>query len=106
MNSSSTLIFIILFVIALWSIGLLKVIQDSFRKSGKWGVRFRPFRKWNSNPISVLPDITCPKCGEDCPKIRLPKSIRQLLWGGVTCPNCNQEIDKWGKAVSPKKNRL
>ena len=26
-----------------------------------------------------------------------------LLWGGWTCGNCGQEIDKWGQAVEQEK---
>ena len=44
--------------------------------------------------------IVCPRCGAPQPAIRKPKSVRQAMWGGSTCPQCGLEMDKWGRAVA------
>ena len=41
----------------------------------------------------------CPKCGSQLPRIRKPTSIKQLIWGGWTCPRCGCEIDKRGTQI-------
>jgi len=40
----------------------------------------------------------CPCCHEELPRFRLPKTARQLLWGGWTCRNCGNEINRHGVA--------
>jgi hypothetical protein len=45
-----------------------------------------------------LDAVDCPRCGERMPRVRLPTSLHQMMWGGWTCPNCGCEMDKWGKA--------
>ncbi len=45
-----------------------------------------------------LQAVDCPKCGQGLPRLRVPASLHQLMWGGWTCPNCGCEMDKWGKA--------
>ncbi|MFT3712363.1 MAG: hypothetical protein QM817_32350 [Archangium sp.] len=49
--------------------------------------------------INVNPPSACPKCGAGLPQIRAPKNLRQALWGGWTCINCNTELDKWGRVI-------
>jgi hypothetical protein len=46
-----------------------------------------------------LSRVHCPKCGELMPRVRLPHSLRETLWGGHTCPKCGCEMDRWGKEV-------
>ena len=46
-----------------------------------------------------LDGVSCPNCNKDLSQIRLPKSLRQVLWGGYTCPACGTEIDKWGRRI-------
>jgi hypothetical protein len=58
------------------------IIRDSRRKSGRWGIN--------------LTRVHCPSCGAPQPMIRLPTSMREMLWGGSTCKSCACEIDKWG----------
>jgi hypothetical protein len=43
----------------------------------------------------------CPTCGTRQPAQRKPASFRQLMWGGWTCRECNTEIDRHGKAMTP-----
>ena len=38
-----------------------------------------------------LKKVNCPDCGAEQPKIRKPKNLRQVLWGGNTCENCGCE---------------
>lgn len=78
-------IFILLFCIGL-SVLLYKIIFDSAKGKGNWGINLS------------LPN--CPKCGQKVPAVRTPTSIRQALWGGWTCSGCGCEIDKWGKEIS------
>ncbi|OGS41322.1 MAG: hypothetical protein A3K77_02610 [Euryarchaeota archaeon RBG_13_31_8] len=41
----------------------------------------------------------CPECGKPLSKIRMPKTTREALWGGWTCPYCGCEIDRKGRKV-------
>lgn len=39
-------------------------------------------------------------CGAKLPwTMRIPKSKREMLWGGVTCPKCGAAYDKYGKKI-------
>lgn len=38
----------------------------------------------------------CPHCGAKLPLFRWPRSPRQLLWGGTTCPDCGRAVDYTG----------
>jgi hypothetical protein len=49
--------------------------------------------------INLNPPSACPKCGAGLPTVRVPKNLRQALWGGWTCVNCNTELDKWGRVI-------
>ena len=81
------------FLILLLPIGLILalVLIDTVRQRGRFGINVH------------VPK--CPKCGQQVPAIRKPKSIRQFLWGGWTCTKCGCEIDKWGNEILPKKLR-
>ena len=59
--------------------------RDSRRQSGRWGINRARLR--------------CPECGADHPRVRLPASLQQTLWGGSTCRVCGTEVDKWGVRV-------
>lgn len=52
--------------------------------------------KWGMN----LKTLYCPVCKTEQRKVRVPKNIRQVLWGGCTCPNCNTEMDKFGNIIN------
>jgi hypothetical protein len=43
----------------------------------------------------------CPTCGAALPAVRVPKNVRQFLWGGWTCGGCGAELDKWGRTRPP-----
>jgi hypothetical protein len=49
-----------------------------------------------------LKKTRCPACGVEQPKIRKPKNLRQVLWGGNTCENCGCEMDRFGNKVEKK----
>ena len=41
----------------------------------------------------------CPKCGKNIPlallaQPRAPKTMRQALWGGISCPRCGADVPK------------
>lgn len=61
------------------------IVFKKWPKSGKWGI--------NRNPI------ICPQCGLQAPKVRIPKNLNQLLWGGHTCAKCKCEFDKYGNKI-------
>lgn len=42
--------------------------------------------------------LTCPVCGTEIHA--LPKTLRQILWGGRTCKRCKTELDKWGRIIN------
>lgn len=44
-----------------------------------------------------LKKVNCPKCNLEQPKIRKPKGLKEILWGGNTCTNCGCKMDKHGK---------
>jgi len=59
------------------------------------------FRK--KNKLGINPKrITCPNCKKPLPFVRVPKNLRQTLWGGSTCPHCGTEVDKWGREIKNK----
>ena len=68
------------------SIGMVLVVYGTVARN-----------RWRNNldPITV-----CPTCGVKLPILRKPKSLRQGLWGGVTCSTCGTEIDKWGRTLA------
>jgi len=74
--------------------GVILVLFISFvRKeklnSSKWGIN--------------LKTIYCPVCKTKQNRVRIPKNMRQLLWGGCTCPNCKTEMDKFGSIIKQTK---
>jgi hypothetical protein len=77
----NTLLFVLLAVLIL---GMLLVAFGTIVKN-KWGLNFAP--------------VLCPRCGSSLPKERQPRSRRQRLWGGCTCPACGTEVDKWGREL-------
>lgn len=42
----------------------------------------------------------CPRCGTARALGQSPRSLGEVLWGGWTCRNCNQPLDKWGRRGS------
>ena len=53
--------------------------------------------RWGINVDSV----SCPRCKTPLPRFYGPRSLRQALWGGWTCPICGAGVDKWGREVPP-----
>ncbi|HTC92825.1 MAG TPA: hypothetical protein VK699_05180 [Terriglobales bacterium] len=52
------------------------------------------------NQLGINPDPSqCPRCHTAMPSVRVPKSFKQAMWGGGTCPNCGCEVDKWGREI-------
>jgi hypothetical protein len=72
-------------VAALFVVGLVLIIRDTSRRSGRWGINLRR--------------VACPRCGAMTGPLRVPKSGRQALWGGRTCRSCGCEMDKWGRDI-------
>ena len=46
-----------------------------------------------------LNHVTCPTCDARMPIVRRPRSKREALWGGWTCPKCGTEMDKFGSEI-------
>ena len=74
-----------LIVLVLLVLGIL-VIHGTITKN-RWGINFKR--------------VICPGCKEVMPRIRKPASGNQAMWGGMTCPKCGTEMDKWGRKISP-----
>ena len=72
-------------VAALVVVGLL-VVRDTVRRRGRWGINLRK--------------PSCASCGAELAAVRVPGSMRQMIWGGWTCPGCGQQLDKWGEVRS------
>jgi hypothetical protein len=80
-------------IIAVLLVGLVLVVRDTARRSGRWGINFRP--------------LVCPRCGgAPALPVRVPRSADQALWGGRTCKACGCAIDKWGREVSLRADRI
>ncbi len=43
--------------------------------------------------------MNCAECGAKLPRVRTPRSLRQAMLGGGTCPNCGIELDRKGRAI-------
>lgn len=82
------LLLVICLVPALALGGLVAVLVATQRK-GKLG-------------INVAAANVCGACGAGLPALRRPKNLRQMLWGGWTCPSCGAELDKWARPLPPK----
>lgn len=76
--------FDVAFLIAL-AVGIVLVIHGTIAKT-RWGIN--------------LSRVECPSCGVVMGRVRMPKSRKQALWGGHTCPSCKCELDKWGRQIS------
>jgi hypothetical protein len=49
--------------------------------------------------LNLKPPTACPVCSAPLPMARVPKNLRQALWGGWTCSGCGKELDKWGRVL-------
>jgi hypothetical protein len=66
--------------------GAILVVIGTVRKN-RWGIPF-------SSPNH------CPNCGNPLKRPRrIPKTLSQSLWGGITCDECGMDIDKWGRPI-------
>jgi hypothetical protein len=88
MSSSGLFLSVLVILVGLTVAGLLLtgavlIIRDTIRKRGRWGI-----------PLEA---VSCARCGDPVPLVRMPASVRQALWGGWTCPRCGLENDKWGR---------
>jgi hypothetical protein len=72
-------------VVVLLAVGLVLVVRDTIRRTGRWGINSRP--------------IVCPRCGATPGPLRMPNSGTQALWGGRTCKGCGCHMDKWGREI-------
>jgi ribosomal protein S27AE len=72
-------------VVALFVLGGCLVAYGTIAKT-RWGVNFRR--------------VSCPNCGAQMPRVRVPASGSQALWGGAMCPKCGCEMDKWGRRLT------
>jgi hypothetical protein len=52
--------------------------------------------RWGVN----LEQVNCPHCYAPVPRVRIPRSRREMLWGGGTCDKCGCEMDKWGNPIT------
>ncbi len=55
-------------------------------EGSRWGINLAP--------------RSCPRCHTPLPAVRVPRNLRQVLWGGWTCRKCGLETDKQGKVVA------
>lgn len=49
--------------------------------------------KWGIN----LRTVHCPDCNEPMPKVRIPKDVHELMWGGWTCGKCGCQSGRSGE---------
>jgi hypothetical protein len=74
-----------LLVLALTAI-VVFTIRDTIRGHGNWNLKAKRA-------------AFCPLCGHPAPAARLPKNLRQALWGTFTCAKCGLEYCWSGRAV-------
>ncbi|MBD3790516.1 MAG: hypothetical protein IE885_09205 [Campylobacterales bacterium] len=72
----------------LLSIAASYLIFKLWPRSGKMGI--------NTNTVH------CPCCGTKAPMFRIPKNLKQLLWGGWSCQKCGCEFDKYGNKLDDR----
>ncbi len=77
-------IFVVVLLFALM-VGAVLVAYGAAKN--KWGI--------NLNPVS------CPRCNTPLPSLREPRSLRQAMWGGWTCPVCGAGVDRRGREITP-----
>jgi len=65
-------------------IGLVLVVYGTFKRN-RWGVN--------------VEQVSCPRCHAPVPRVRKPKSRREMFWGGWTCDKCGCQMDKWGNPI-------
>ncbi|MEL6857911.1 MAG: hypothetical protein AAFO74_05960 [Pseudomonadota bacterium] len=68
------------------------------QNGGSPGVRITEPEKWKIN----LKATRCSECGYQLPALRKPSNLRQVLWGGWTCPSCGSELNKSGQKLFRK----
>jgi len=67
-------------------VGIILVIHGTIFKT-RWG-------------INTATEMECPGCHRMHGQIRIPRNLRQMLWGGFTCGQCGFEVDKWNRPIS------
>jgi hypothetical protein len=79
----SLIVRIALLGLAVFGAVILVLYGTSVRN--KWGINFKTAR--------------CPHCEASAPRMRMPKSLREFMWGGWTCDACGTRVDKWGQEL-------
>ena len=77
--------YVVYAILVLLAVGVALVIHGTVVKN-RWGIN--------------LHRVECPNCGTEMPRVRMPSSGRQAMWGGYTCPTCKGEMDKWGRPIA------
>jgi len=80
---------LLIFSCGMVAVGLVAIIYGTLAKN-RWGIN--------------LDKVSCPRCNTLLPEVRTPRSLRQTMWGGWTCPNCGVDVDKWGREVNAVKS--
>jgi hypothetical protein len=75
----------LLIAVGLMALFVLLLIAHGTVAKNRWGI--------NSSPV------TCPRCNSPIGSVRVPSSLREVLWGGVTCRKCGCVLDKWGREM-------
>ncbi|MDR2849806.1 MAG: hypothetical protein LBW77_04585 [Verrucomicrobiota bacterium] len=56
----------------------------------------RPWFRFTPRPKTKKTTAVCSLCKCPAPKVQLPKTFRQFLWGGWTCSNCEAKLNRFG----------
>ncbi len=51
--------------------------------------------------LAARPRLSCPACGAPVPRLRVPRSLRQALFGGARCTSCGCKVDRVGRRSEP-----
>jgi len=84
--NASVSVLILFGTLVLTGLGVVLVLFGTLVKN-RWGINLEP--------------VSCPRCNTPLPMLREPRSLRQRVWGGWTCPVCGAGVDKWGREIAP-----
>lgn len=73
------------FTVLVFGVMFALTVVQTIQGKGNWGINFKGSK--------------CPQSAAKAPTFRVPKNVRQALWGGWTCTACNIEVDKWGNRI-------
>jgi len=79
---------------------VLALLPICIMVAGAWFIWFQTKTKGRFGLGRVVSN--CPRCGASLSFFRVPRSLREGLFGGYTCPKCGCKLDKYGRELAAK----